>query len=98
VIHWCFVLVNRKEPVEDEELTIFQIRLFPISMDHGMYPGNKRSNDDMSAGPNENKRNRNTSSSRTEYRFLIATSDANAIFGRSSYLFFSSYFNSVCFF
>jgi hypothetical protein len=52
-------------------------------MDHGMYPGNKRSNDEISSGPNDNKRNRNISSSRTEYRFLIAASDANAIFGRN---------------
>lgn len=52
-------------------------------MDQGMYPGNKRSNEDLSSGPNDNKRNRNATSSRTEYRFLIAASDANAIFGRN---------------
>jgi hypothetical protein len=52
-------------------------------MDHGMYPGNKRSNEDLSSGLNDNKRNRNTNSTRTDYRFLIAASDANAIFGRN---------------
>ena len=54
-------------------------------MDHGMYPGNKRTNEDMPSGPNDNKRNRNVPSARTEYRFLIAESDANAIFGRGQY-------------
>ena len=48
-------------------------------MDHGMYPSNKRSNEDISSGSNDNKRNRNSTSSRTDYRFLIAASDANAI-------------------
>jgi len=52
-------------------------------MDHGMYPGNKRSNEDLSSGLNDNKRNRNATSVRTDYRFLIAASDANAIFGRN---------------
>lgn len=52
-------------------------------MDHGIYPGQKRSNDDLPIGPHENKRNRNAPSTRTEYRFLIAASDANAIFGRN---------------
>ncbi|CAF0958782.1 unnamed protein product [Adineta steineri] len=52
-------------------------------MDHGMYPGNKRSNEDISSGLNDNKRNRNIPSTRTEYRFLIAASDSNAIFGRN---------------
>jgi len=52
-------------------------------MDHGMYPGNKRSNEEISLGLNDNKRNRNTPTTRTEYRFLIAASDANAIFGRN---------------
>ncbi len=52
-------------------------------MDHGMYPGNKRSNEDIPSGLNDNKRNRNSTSSRTDYRFLIAASDANAIFGRN---------------
>ncbi|CAF3278212.1 unnamed protein product [Rotaria socialis] len=52
-------------------------------MDQGMYPGNKRSNEDLSSGVNDNKRTRNLSSSRIEYRFLIAASDANAIFGRN---------------
>ena len=51
-------------------------------MDHGMYPGNKRSNEEMSIGPTDSKRNRNAQTPRTEYRFLIAASDANAIFGR----------------
>ena len=48
-----------------------------------MYPGNKRSNEDLSSGLNENKRNRNATSVRTDYRFLIAASDAHAIFGRN---------------
>ena len=48
-----------------------------------MYPGNKRSNEDLSSGLNENKRNRNANTVRTDYRFLIAASDANAIFGRN---------------
>ena len=48
-----------------------------------MYPGNKRSNEDIPSGPHDNKRNRNSTSSRTDYRFLIAASDANAIFGRN---------------
>jgi len=52
-------------------------------MDHGMYPNNKRSNDEISSGFNDNKRNRNSTSTRTDYRFLIAASDANAIFGRN---------------
>ncbi|CAF1214929.1 unnamed protein product [Rotaria sordida] len=52
-------------------------------MDHGMFPSNKRSNEDVSSGSNDNKRNRNLSSTRTEYRFLIAASDAIAIFGRN---------------
>ncbi|CAM4834553.1 unnamed protein product, partial [Rotaria magnacalcarata] len=54
-----------------------------FAMDQGMYPGNKRSNEDLSSVVNDNKRTRNLSSSRTEYRFLIAASDANAIFGRN---------------
>jgi hypothetical protein len=52
-------------------------------MDHGIYPGNKRTNEDLSSGSNDNKRNRSSTSSRTDYRFLIAASDANAIFGRN---------------
>ncbi len=48
-----------------------------------MYPGNKRSNEDILSVANDNKRNRNSTSSRTDYRFLIAASDANAIFGRN---------------
>lgn len=48
-----------------------------------MYPNNKRSNDEISSGFNDNKRNRNSTSTRTDYRFLIAASDANAIFGRN---------------
>ncbi len=52
-------------------------------MDHGMYPSNKRSNEDIPTISNDNKRNRNSTSSRTDYRFLIAASDANAIFGRN---------------
>ncbi|CAF1321205.1 unnamed protein product [Adineta ricciae] len=52
-------------------------------MDHGMYPGNKRSNEEILSNPNDHKRNRNAPSVRTEYRFLIAVSDAYAIFGRN---------------
>ena len=48
-----------------------------------MYPNNKRSNNEISSGFNDNKRNRNSTSTRTDYRFLIAASDANAIFGRN---------------
>lgn len=48
-----------------------------------MYPGNKRLNEDIPSGPNDNKRNRNSTSTRVDYRFLIAASDANAIFGRN---------------
>ncbi len=48
-----------------------------------MYPSNKRSNEDIPTISNDNKRNRNSTSSRTDYRFLIAASDANAIFGRN---------------
>lgn len=48
-----------------------------------MYPGNKRLNEDLPTGPNDNKRNRNSTSTRTDYRFLIAASDAHAIFGRN---------------
>ena len=52
-------------------------------MNSGMHPSHKRPNEDLLSTPNDNKRNRNLSSSRTEYRFLIAASDANAIFGRN---------------
>lgn len=48
-----------------------------------MYPSNKRSNEDLLSAPNDIKRNRNVPSSRTDYRFLIAASDSNAIFGRN---------------
>lgn len=65
-----------------------------------MYPGNKRANEDVSIGPNDNKRNRNAPgpTSRPEFRFLVAASDANAIFGRSScYKSFSTIMITFCF-